>query len=87
MDSINGMSETELLEKIGSIVTDMLLRKGRSPVALDAQTELLGRDSGIDSLDLALLVRELQRVTGKDPFRNGFVPFRDAGELARLYMQ
>jgi acyl carrier protein len=80
------MSEKELLEKIRSIVTDMLLRKGHAPAEFDAQAELLGRESGIDSLDLALLVRELQRVTGRDPFRNGFVPFRDAAELARLYM-
>lgn len=81
------MSEKELLGKIQLIITDMLLRKGRAPVEFDAHAELLGRESGIDSLDLALLVRELQRITGKDPFRNGFVPFRDAGELARLYMQ
>jgi hypothetical protein len=81
------MSEKELLDKIGSIVTDMLLRKGHAAVDFDAHAELLGREGGIDSLDLALLVRELERITGKDPFRNGFVPFRDAGELARLYMQ
>ncbi len=81
------MSEKELLGKIQLIVTEMLLRKGHAPVEFDAQAELLSRESGIDSLDLALLVRELQRITGKDPFRNGFVPFRDAGELARLYMQ
>jgi acyl carrier protein len=46
---------------------------------------LLGGGLPIDSLDLAGLVVELELATGLDPFKDGFVEFRTAGELADLY--
>jgi hypothetical protein len=32
-----------------------------------------------------MLVRELEDVVGHDPFSEGFIEFRTAGELAKLY--
>jgi acyl carrier protein len=45
----------------------------------------VGGSLGIDSLDLAGLVVDLQTSTGLDPFAAGFVNFRTAGELADLF--
>jgi acyl carrier protein len=44
-----------------------------------------GAGGAMDSLDLAVLVVELEERIGKDPFKDGFVNFRTAGELADLY--
>jgi hypothetical protein len=41
----------------------------------------------IDSLDLAMLVREMEERVGHDPFQDGFIDFRTAGELAKLYVK
>jgi len=70
---------------IRTILNRILTRKGRTIPAIEPTTVLLGRDLGIDSLDLAMLVRELERALGFDPFRQGFIEFRTVGELARLY--
>jgi hypothetical protein len=59
--------------------------KGLKAPKIEAGTELIGGGIAIDSLDLASLVRELEDVTGHDPFRDGFIEFRTAGELAKLY--
>jgi hypothetical protein len=48
---------------------------------------LLGGNLRIDSLDLAMLVRELEELNGHDPFAGGFIEFRTAGELAKLYIR
>ena len=34
-----------------------------------------------------MLVRELEDVVGHDPFQDGFIEFRTAGELAKLYVK
>lgn len=81
------MNEQHILEQIAEIVTRMLSDKGQTSVAIEAGTELLGGGVGIDSLDLAMLVRELEEVFGFDPFQDGFIEFRTAGELAKLYVR
>lgn len=81
------MDEQTVFSKIQEIVSRMLEDKGRSPVKLAADSELLGGGVGIDSLDLAMLVRELEEVVGFDPFAEGFIEFRTAGELAKLYVR
>jgi acyl carrier protein len=53
--------------------------------AITDETELLGGTIDLDSLDLAEIVVRLTNASGYDPFENGFVPFRTAGELIRLY--
>lgn len=81
------MSEQQVFEHISTIITRILTDKGQSPAALTPSTALLGGGVGIDSLDLAMLVRELEQVMGFDPFEDGFIEFRTAGELAKLYVK
>lgn len=78
------MTEQEVLVHIERLVGNILKGKGVPATKVDAGTELLG-STGIDSLDLAVLVRELEEVAGHDPFADGFIEFRTAGELAKLY--
>jgi len=79
------MDEQTVFSHISRIVARTLEDKGRGGVTLHPDSELLGGEVGIDSLDLAMLVRELEEICGFDPFANGFIEFRTAGELARLY--
>ncbi len=79
------MTESEVLEQISTIVRRMLEDKGAETATIDANTELLGGAIRIDSLDLAMLVLEMENVVGFDPFSEGFIEFRTAGELAKLY--
>jgi acyl carrier protein len=81
------MDEQTVFSKIEEIVGRLLDDKGRDAVKLTAGSELLGGEVGIDSLDLAMLVRELEEVVGFDPFADGFIEFRTAGELAKLYVR
>lgn len=73
------------LELIRSELTQILTDKGAEVVAVEAETVLLNGPLDIDSLDLATLVVVLEEKTGKQPFRNGFVLFHTAGELAALF--
>lgn len=79
------MTEQEALDEIVRIVNRTLDDKGLDPVTITADTEMLGGDIQIDSLDLATLVAEMESVAGHDPFAQGFIEFKTAGELARLY--
>ncbi len=81
------MSKEEVLQHIQTLVNSALEDKGEDPQEVTAETELLGEGLGIDSLDLAMLVRELEQITGHDPFKDGFIDFRTAGELAKLYVK
>jgi acyl carrier protein len=81
------MTEHEVLAQITQITNRMLADKGLAEVTIAGDTELLGGEVGIDSLDLATLVRELEEFTGFDPFANGFIDFQTAGQLAKLYIR
>jgi acyl carrier protein len=81
------MKSQEVMGQIEKIIAGLVSAKGLKPPTIDANTELIGGGIAIDSLDLASLVRELEDVTGHDPFREGFIEFRTAGELAKLYEQ
>ncbi len=76
-----------VLERILASVRDVLQAKGLKLPALSSSTPLLKTDIGLDSLDLAGLLVELEYFSGIDPFSRGFQEFRTAGELARLYVQ
>ena len=67
------------------ILGRILREKGEIVPEMDRKTILLGGSLGIDSLDLALLLTELETRTGRDPFAAGFVPFKTLGELVQLY--
>lgn len=79
------MNEAQVLTQIDAIVRRTLEDKGLKASPVGAETQLLGGELKIDSLDLAMLVRELEDVVGHDPFAEGFIEFRTAGELAKLY--
>jgi acyl carrier protein len=79
------MTEQEVLAQIDTLVQRILTDKGETASTITADVELLGGAIAIDSLDLAMLVRELEDVVGHDPFKDGFIDFRTAGELAKLY--
>ena len=71
--------------EIARILERMIAEKGESAPAIRSDTLLLGGTLPIDSLDLAVLVTELEQQTGKDPFADGFIHFQTVRELAGLY--
>jgi acyl carrier protein len=81
------MNEQQVLGQITQIVQRILLEKGLDAPPIRPDTALLDGTLGIDSLDLAVLVRELEEVVGHDPFAEGFIEFQTAGELAKLYIK
>ena len=80
------MSNDEVRSLIEAIVNRLVTQKGLGQVKIDDSTRFLGGDIPIDSLDLAVVVTELERATKKDPFKDGFKHFRTVGELAQLYV-
>jgi acyl carrier protein len=56
-------------------------------VAVSSSTDLMQAFAGMDSLDLAVLVGELEQYTGKDPFAEAKPEFRTISDLARLYVR
>jgi acyl carrier protein len=81
------MNQEEVLRLIENLLGTIASSKGLKAPQISAQTKLLGGEVGIDSLDLASLVHELEEATGHDPFQSGFVNFQTAGELAKLYQR
>ncbi len=72
-------------EAIVEYINRVRAQKGLEVMSASKDTELIGEKSGLDSLDLAVLVTELEQKTGKDPFKDGFIMFRTIGELTVLY--
>ena len=67
---------------------DLALRNsGRSLPANPQDGDRLSDALGLDSLDFAVTVVELERLLGCDPFRQGGRSVRTLGELIRLYEQ
>lgn len=79
------MTQTDLLGSIEQFINEIRAAKGMPGVLLTPETSLVDGSIGIDSLDLAALVVELQTQTGKDPFADGFVNFEHASTLVDLY--
>lgn len=82
------MTETNAIgvrAALEDVLTEVIVSKGLIVPSLEDATELLDGPLGLDSLDLAVVVVRLTEVAGRDPFAEGFVPFRTVGELVRLY--
>lgn len=73
------------LDLLRAELTQILTDKEAPLGPINADTVLLGGPLDIDSLDLATLVVALEEKTGLQPFREGFVLFHTAGELAALF--
>ena len=85
MRSDQRFDEEAFIGNIRDYVSRLSIAKGRAPFDVDADCRLLSGEAGLDSLDLAVLVRELEAIAGVDPFRKGFRNFQTVRELARLY--
>lgn len=59
--------------------------KGLDNDEIHLENVLLGEELGLDSLDLATLVVNLEERSGLRPFESGFVMFRTVGELIELF--
>lgn len=81
------MSEEAVLARIEAAVGEIAESKGASQPKVSAASRMLGGELPIDSLDLATIVLQLDAETGRQPFKDGFIEFRTAGELAKLYSQ
>lgn len=79
------MQSNEVLGLIGQLVNRQRATNGLSAAEVCRESRLLGDSLGIDSLDLAAIVVELEERTGRDPFAQGIVDFQTAGALADLY--
>lgn len=79
------MEVDQICSSIRDRLAALLRERGQECPELSPDTRLLGAELPIDSLDLAVLVVELEQLTGRDPFHEGFVEFRTIGELSRLY--
>lgn len=79
------MQYREVFAQLETIIRDLAKSKGASAPKLTESTLLLGDTLPIDSLDLASIVVQMEEATGYDPFSEGFIEFRTASDLARLY--
>lgn len=79
------ITQKSIQQQIETFITEALRDKGLQVPELRDNTELLGGELGIDSLDLAAIVIRLSEWVGRDPFESGFIEFRTIGELAGLY--
>jgi acyl carrier protein len=68
-------------------VSDRIKEKGLQVPELRAETRMLGGELPLDSLDVAVIVIDMQQQVGVDPFASGFVEFYTIGELASLYQK
>lgn len=79
------MTLNEARSCMESSLNRILVQKGQDSIQLQDDMRLLGGNIQIDSLDLAVLITEMQETVGKDPFEAGFKNFRTVGELAGMY--
>lgn len=79
------MTKEQLFATIHEGIGRVLADRGLPNQDIAVETVLLGSSLGIDSLDLATVVIELTEVTGRDPFKKGFIEFRTVGELIDLF--
>lgn len=75
---------SKTLDLVLNTITEILQENCKPLVTLKPETRILS-ETPLDSLDLAIVVVKLEEKTGKDPFKNGFIPFATIEELAHLY--
>jgi acyl carrier protein len=81
------MNDTEIVNLICQRLQEAAAARGAGRIEVNGETAILGGTLPVDSLDLAAIVVELENVTGRDPFRDGFINFRTVGQLARMYSE
>lgn len=78
------MPSDESLKLVTQALNKALIDNGHPEQQLKPGTNIL-HDTPLDSMGLAVAVLNLEEVTGKDPFAEGFINFQTVGELAELY--
>lgn len=78
-------SVESLRQTILNSIAFALRQNGRQLPAEIHDAMLLADELRIDSLDLAVMVVELERQTGVDPFREWRGPIRTFGDLVTIY--
>lgn len=76
--------KSNVLENISAVINQILQQNGAQAVTFNSEDALVGT-LGLDSMDLAVLVVELEQRLGLDPFREGQGAVRTVGELADVY--
>ena len=66
------------------VINRVLEESGRARLDL-SDKQLLTKDIGLDSLDLAATIVQLEHEFGVDPFREGAPAVRTLGDLVRTY--
>lgn len=79
------MDTNTVLDLIREFALKRCEERGLPSAEIGEDTILLGDTLGLDSLDIATMIFELQQATSYDPFADGFINFQTAGELARLF--
>lgn len=80
------MDVAQTRNTVVQVIHRVITERGRVMPELTGETVLLGGEVPIDSLDLAVIVVELEASFGKDPFKEGFIEFRTVDELVALYL-
>ncbi|CCB85726.1 MULTISPECIES: hypothetical protein [Parachlamydia] len=78
------MPSSQSIELVIQTIQEVTQEQQKAFTPLKADTRIL-TDTSLDSLDLAIVVVKLEEKSGKDPFKNGFIPFSTIEELATLY--
>lgn len=73
------MTCDEVHSHIETTVNRQITQKGLTPVKLEPSACFLGGDIPIDSLDLAVIVTELERATKKESVQGRFQEFSHCG--------
>lgn len=80
----DSLPSTDDIALVGETINSVLVDNGHKPMDLRPDTNIL-HETPLDSMGLAIVVLQLEEVTGKDPFAEGFILFQTVGELAALY--
>lgn len=78
-------NRSEVVATIREVLIEIIKERTSLVPEITEDTEFLGTELPIDSLDLATLVVELEQRLQQDPFKSGFKAFRTVGELSTLY--
>jgi len=79
------MPPTTLVRRTIELVINRVLEESGRNRRDFQDDELLSRDIGLDSLDLAATIVQLEQDFGVDPFRDGATGVRTFGELVHTY--
>ncbi len=79
------MPPTTVVRRTIELVINRVLEESGRPRTDLEDKMLLTRDIGLDSLDLAATIVQLEQEFGIDPFRDGAAPVSSYGDLVTTY--